>query len=429
MWLKALIILIFVLNSGLFYSQDCKVDLATLPQIESDNSFSQLNKVFEQSSDCNIVFSDGFDTARYKKVSNRLTSWFLNDKTKKKYQFASSVSTTIPGDQYLIIGMFKDFQNLKSYKLPLEYKKGIWSFGKIPINENKDAIVIINKTSDCLAVLGNSYESIESISFRWLGFFDFYILKNNSIKYFGNLSNGKFNPNYLVDIDQIRKDNYPRLIENDFIKARFSCSFSEPNNYKLTLDSLNLEFQKFCDLFKINMPPTKLDYFIHNNPSELNLICGSPRPGTTAGLVIDGLIHSVGMNLDLLTHEGIHYIFLNSIKYRDTFFNEGIPGFFSLYQNPEGVSNDSKLILNYIDYDFKALIMGQIDFFRGPYKNGQCLSYPISGLFVKYLIDTYGIDKTLEFYKESNLEIAFQNAFSKSVDMIIPDWKQWLIKN
>lgn len=426
---RLLIIALFAFIPVLIFSQNCSTDFAKLPKLAPDYSFSALNKVFEQSTECKIVFSEGLDTVKYKKISTRLTGWFLNDKTTKEYLYSSSVKPYEVGDKYLLIGLINDFQNLQSFNLPLSLKKRIWSFGKIPINSTDDAIVIINQTANCLAVLGNSYESIENITFRWLGFFDYYILKDNSIKFYGNLQNGKFNPDYVVDLDKIRKENYTRVIENEFIKARFSCSLPEPNKYISTIDSLNIVFLQFCRLFKISMPSKKLDYFIHANPNDLNFISGSPKPGTTGGLVIDGLIHSVGMNIDLLTHEGVHYIFLNSVKYRDSFFNEGVPGFFSIYQHPKQLITDSQLILDYLDYDFKGLIMGQIDFFRGPYKNDQCLSYQISGLFVKYLFDNYGIDKMIQFYKEKDLELAFQYSFNKSLDTIIPDWKQWILFN
>ena len=426
MWSKTIIIILFALNSGLIYSQDCKVDLAKLPQLASDHSFSALNKIFEQSQDCKIVFSEGLDSTKYKKITTRLTSWFLNDKTKKEYQYSSTLRIINPKSNYLILGLLKDFSNLTGFKLPLSYKANHWSLGNIPLNDNNDAIVIINKSANCLAVLGNSFEAIESISFRWLGFYDYYVLRDKKIKYFGNLKNGEFNTDSLFDLDIIRKENYSRIIENDFIKARFSCKFENPNKYQSTLDSLNVVFLQFCKLFKTNMPSQKLEYFIHNDPHELNIVCGSPKPGTTRGLVIDGLIHSVGMNLDLLTHEGVHYIFNQNIQYRDQFFNEGIPGIFGLYLHPDQIQIDRKLLLDYLDYDFRSLITGEIDFFRGPYKNGQCLSYQISGLFVKYLVDTFGIDKTIEFYKYPDLKKAFETVFDKKIETIIRDWIQWI---
>jgi hypothetical protein len=426
MWTKTIVIILSAINSVLIYSQDCKVDFTKLPQLALDYSFSPLNKIFEQSPDCKIIFSEGLDTIKFKKVTSRLTGWFLNDKTIKEFQFSSNLKSIEPDQNYLFIGLLNDFPRLRDYKLPLSLKNGVWSFGNILLDGRNDAIVIINKTSNCLAVLGNSQEAIESISFRWLGYFDFYILKDNAIKYFGNLKNGRYNSDYLVDLGKIRRDNYSRIYENDFINARFSCSIMESGKYKSTLDSLNQVFQQFCSLLKINMPSEKLDYFIHKDPGELNIVCGSPRPGTTGGLVIDGLIHSVGMNLDLLIHEGVHYIFLSNIKFRDQFFNEGIPGFFGLYRHPEQVAIDSRLILDYQDKDFKSLITGQTDFFKGPYKNGQCISYQISGLFVKYLVETYGIDKTIDFYKDRDLKNAFENTFNKELDSIIIDWRLWL---
>jgi len=293
--------------------------------------------------------------------------------------------------------------------------------GKIPLNGKNTAIVITNKSANCLAVIGNSYEAIESLYSRWLGYYDFYILKDNKIGYFGNLKNGKFHADSLVDLDLIRKENYNRIIENDFVKTHFSCKVENPNKYKSTLDSLNVVLIEFCKLFKVDMPSQKLEYFIHYDQIEINIVSGSPKPGTTGGFVIDGFINSVGMDLDLLTHEGVHFIFNQKIKFRDQFFNEGIPGAFGLFLHPDQAQSDCKLMLDYMDYDFKTLITGGLDFYKAPYKNGQCLSYQISGLFVKYLIDKWGIDKMIEFYKYPDVSTGFEKVFNKRLDSIILD--------
>ncbi len=129
-----------------------------------------------------------------------------------------------------------------------------WSLGKIKLDERSDAIVIINKSANCLAILGNSHEAINNLHSRWLGYYDYYILQDNIISYFGNLNDGKFDPDSIVDIELIRKENYNRIIENDFVKAHFSCRFDDPNNYKTKLDSLNVTFKEFCKVFKISMP-------------------------------------------------------------------------------------------------------------------------------------------------------------------------------
>ncbi|MCX6239334.1 MAG: hypothetical protein NTY07_17575 [Bacteroidia bacterium] len=427
MKIRTLFIILLTSCSFLLYSQDCKIDLSKSPKLATGYSFSQLNKTFEQSLVCKIVFSEGLDTLKYKRITTRLTSWFLNNKAKREFQFSSTVRKIDSNCTYLFIGLFNDFSNLKDYKLPLSFDENHWSLGKITLNGKNDAIVIINSSANCLAVLGNTYEGIENIYSRWLGYYDFYILQDNKIRYFGNLKNGKFNSDSLVDLDLIRKENYSRIIENDFIKARFSCKFENPYKYQSTLDSLNEVFNTFCKLFKTDMPSQKLEYFIHYELFELNIVSGSPKPGTTSGLVIDGFIHSVGIDLDLLTHEGVHFIFNQKIKFRDQFFNEGIPGAFGLYLHPDQLQTDCKLILDYIDYDFYRLITGGLDFYKAPYKNGQCLSYQISGLFVKYLIDNWGIDKTIEFYKYPEVNKGFEKIFNKPLDSLIQDWKQWIM--
>jgi hypothetical protein len=423
-------ILLIIILSGLnllLNSQDCKIDLSKYPKLASDNSFSPLNRIFEQSQKCKIVFSDGLDTIKYKKITNRISRWFLNDKTKIEYLFSSASTKINTKENYVLLGIFKDFANLRDYRLPLSFKDNIWSLGKIKLDERSNAIVIINKSANCLAILGNSYEAIDNLHSRWLGYYDYYILQDNIISYFGNLIDGKFDPDSLVDIELIRKENYSRIIENDFVKAHFSCRFDDPNKYKTKLDSLNDIFKEFCKVFKINMPTQKLDYFIHSDFTEINIVSGSPKPGKMSGFVVDGLIHTVGLDLGLLMHEGVHFIFLNSIKYRDQFFNEGIPGFFGLYLHPDQINTDKKLLLDYLDYDFKSLITGKTDFFRGPYKDGQLLSYQISGLFVKFLVDTYGIDKTIEFYKYPDLTKAFETVFEKKIETIISDWIKWIL--
>jgi hypothetical protein len=424
---KFLFIILLTGYYSLVYSQNCGIDLRNLPQPPKDYSFSLLNKTFEQSKDCKIVFSDGLDTSKYKRITNKLTSWFLNDKTNKEFLFSSEVKEVDSNCQYLLIGLFNGFPNLKDYKFPIHYEKTNYSLGEIPINDKNDAIVIVNPSANVVAVLGNSFEAVESLTFRWLGYYDFYILKDKKIKFFGNLVDGEVLTDSIVNLDLIRKENYSQIIDNDFITARFSCKFNYPQRYQSTIDSLNNVFSEFSKFFKIGKTNGKLEYYIHNDPFELNIVSGSPKPGTTSGLVIDGLIHSVGMNIDLLTHEGIHFIFNKQINPINSFFNESVPSAYGLFLHPENIKNDSKLILNYLDYDFKALIIGKTDFWKGPYKNGQCLSYQISGLFVKYLINKWGIDKITEFLKSSDVTKGFEVTYKQQLDYAINDWKDWIL--
>jgi hypothetical protein len=156
-------------------------------------------------------------------------------------------------------------------------------------------------------------------------------------------------------------------------------------------------------------------------------VSGDPKPGTTGGLVIDSLIHTVGIDKELLIHEGVHFIFNYNLRRPNSFFNEGIPSSFALFQHPERIANDCKIIQD--NLEITDLITGKTEFWKGPYKSGQCLSYPISGLFIKFLIDKYGIDKLKRFYQCREVTEGFKTIYNMELPMVVVEWKSYILRN
>ena len=198
------------------------------------------------------------------------------------------------------------------------------------------------------------------------------------MSYLGNLKDNKFTSDSLVDLALIRKENYSQKIYNEYLGACFSCNYSTISQFQSSIDDLTDTFDDFCRLYKVNRPYQRLRFFIHSDQLEINIVSGDPKPGSTGGLVIDSLIHTTGLDKELLTHEGVHFIFNYSFKGLNAFFNEGIPMSFALFLHPERIRNDCKLIEG--NLEIADLITGKTTFWKGPYKNGQCLSYQISGL-------------------------------------------------
>jgi len=79
--------------------------------------------------------------------------------------------------------------------------------------------------------------------------------------------------------------------------------------------------------------------------------------------------------------------------------------------------------------EIKDLITGKTGFWNGPYKNGQCLSYPISGLFVKFLLDKYGIDKLKRFYQYPDVAEGFMAVYNVELPIMVKEWKNYVLKN
>jgi hypothetical protein len=416
---------------GHIFSQDCPINLSELPKY--GNNFTFLNSVFEKSEKCKIVLFNGLDSIENQNIINRLTYWFLNSDVKKKVVSSSEVKDindyTDLKDSYLLVGTFNGISDISKYGLPLIHRDSQLIVGDIILDGKSDAIVIINPEGKCLAAFGGSIDALNNIASRWLGFYDYYILKENKIKYFGNLKDGKISQDSMVNVEFIRQKNYSNIISNNFIVAHFSCQYKNITNVSEKMDSLNRVFTSFCDTYKVPMPKQKLKYFIHSDPYEINIVSGSPKPGSTAGFVIDSNINTVGLDYGLLTHEGVHFIFNSSVSSPNGFFNESIPSSFSYFLNPNQIKSDCRLIESFLSYDFESLITAKVDFWKGPNNNGLLLSYPISGLFVKYLIDFYGINKFREFLKYANVYEGFAIVFNRDISNIISDWKKWIINN
>ncbi len=423
--MKNIFISVLILISGVITAQECKIDLHSLAQ--PDFNMIQLNK-FGQSRLFKVVLSGDFDTVDNKEIINQLSQWFLNQNSRISTVNINDVKELDDSCHYLIIGLTGKLNDLSVFDLPIKINNNECTFGPMDLTDNDDAITIINEKAQCSAVIGNSYPALRNMSSgRFLGLYDYYILKKNMMSYLGNLKENKFMPDSLVDLALIRKENYSRKIENEFIEACFSCKYNIISQFQDSIDALIDSFNDFCRLYKVKKPSQKLKFFIHSDQSEINIVSGDPKPGTTGGFVIDSLIHTVGMDKELLTHEGVHFIFNYSSGSQNAFFNEGIPSSFALFQHPERITNECKLIQD--NLEIQDLISGKTEFWKGPYKSGQCLSYPISGLFIKFLIDKYGIDKLKRFYQCPDITEGFKTVYNTELPMIVTEWKSFILGN
>jgi len=423
--MKSVFISIMILISGVITAQECKIDLHSLAQ--PDVNMIQLNK-FGQNRLFKIVLSESFDTTANKEIINQLSQWFLNQNSKINIVIVNDLKKLDDSCHYLIIGLTSKLNNFKIFDLPLKVYDNKCTFGTIELTDYDDAIIMISEKARCAVVIGNSYAALRNISFgRFIGLYNYYVLKNNKMSYLGNLKENRFTSDSLVDLALIRKENYSQKIDNKYIEACFSCKYNTIIQFQGSIDALINSFDDFCRLYKVKKPSQKLKFFIHWDQLEINIVSGDPKPGSTGGFVIDSLIHTVGLDKELLIHEGVHFLFNYNLKSPNAFFNEGIPLSFALFQNPEQITNDCKLIQD--NLEIIDLVTGKTEFWKGPYKNGQCLSYPISGLFVKFLIDKYGIDKLKRFYQYTDITEGFKAIYNLELHMIATEWKNYILKN
>lgn len=423
--MNKIIISILIFISGEISAQECKIDLNSLAR--PDINMTQLNK-FGLSRIFKVVLSNGFDAIENKEIIDQLSNWFLNQNSRVNIVNIKDVKKLDDSCHYLIIGLTSQLKDLSIFDLPIKVFDNKCSLGPIELSNCDDAITLINEKAQCSAVIGNSYEALRSITIgRFTGLYDYYVLKNNKMAYLGNLKENRFISDSLVDLALIRKENYSQVIDNKYIEAYFSCKYKTISQFQGSIDIVMNSFDDFCKIYEVKKPSRKLKYFIHLDQSEINIVSGDPKPGTTGGLVIDSLIHTVGLDNELLIHEGVHFIFNNNLKSPNSFFNEGIPSSFVLFQHPERITIDCKLIQD--NLDILDLITGETEFWKGPYKDGQCLSYPISGLFVKFLIDNYGIDKLKLCFQYPDINEGIKAVYNVELPVMVTEWRDFVLRN
>lgn len=192
-----------ILFSEVITAQECKIDLRLLAQ--PDINMVQLNK-FGQSRFIKIVLSGDFDTIANKDIINELSQWFLNQDSRSNIVKINDVKKLEDSCHYLIIGLTSKLDDLSIFDLPIKINDNKCALGTIELNDESDAIIIINERANCTAAIGNSYTALRNISSgRFLGLYEYYILINNNMRYLGNLKDNKFISDSLVDLALIRK--------------------------------------------------------------------------------------------------------------------------------------------------------------------------------------------------------------------------------
>jgi hypothetical protein len=177
------------------------------------------------------------------------------------------------------------------------------------------------------------------------------------------------------------------------------------------------------------MPAKKIDWFLHSNMQEYGTMSGMfglTCPGNnSAGFSIRGEIHTNGYNIGLVKHEYSHYLFDNTIHQDNNpaFFVEGCVEYVTnindstLFRQRIEIAKKFKDTLNYTD-----LIINNKDFY-GQYSEA---NYSICGIFVKYLIDQYGVETFKKYCLVGDKKTTTKDVFKIGFDEIVKRYKSWL---
>lgn len=145
----------------------------------------------------------------------------------------------------------------------------------------------------------------------------------------------------------------------------------------------------------------------------------------SAGFSIRGEIHTNGVSIGLLKHEYSHFLFDNTIPQDNNpaFFVEGCVEYVTnlndkdLFNKRIEIAKKFKDTLNYTD-----LIINNRDFY-GQYSEA---NYSICGVFVKYIIDNFGVEVFKKYCLTDKKEATRIDTFKIDFDTLINNYKIWL---
>ena len=147
--------------------------------------------------------------------------------------------------------------------------------------------------------------------------------------------------------------------------------------------------------------------------------------GTMYGYALNDEIHASGFSDNAIQHEAGHWLINNQInKTTANFISEGIQMWYMLSTNDEFKQQGLLMARQFSTEDLTDVITGKENFFQGD------KYYLISGIFVSYLIEKYGVEKFKELYSFNHDEmlIGFEKTYSTSLPAIVQDYNKWVVE-
>jgi len=324
-----------------------------------------------------------------------------------------------------------DFKKLLVLHAPIHHYKD-WSRFNLPIlREEKGFSLRGRKYTDVndgifyispgiVAKTGNSSAPIWNLYNSYCALYKYVIIADNRYVAYGTL-NG-----HEIDVEKIRTSDYESVASKYFT---FDVAKS--------LEGISTEYdalvERICKTMDLDLPDFKIQCMVHSGPNAARLFsnwfpylgCDILKDSVSFGAAHNGLIHVIGEDRGLISHEAFHAIWDKLVGIRNTFFAEGAQMYYEFTQDSSKIAAALEVVKKYREYDMKSLITGN-GFFNAPNENNRCIAYPMSGLFSMYLVEEYGLEKYKSLFSAERGENGFPEVFGSRLDTILAGFYSWV---
>ncbi len=322
-----------------------------------------------------------------------------------------------------IYGALADFKDWDRLGVPIVKTERGFRFEGITYEGEHDAVRYVDEKRQ--VCVGNSFASVGTLMSTVM-FYDYMTLKD------GLLSKMKVKDAPVIDLDRIRRSNYDRRDTeyfNVFVDKRLSGETGAIS------DSIVIDI---CRKLELPLPEDKIDAYLSADPNATRLFsnfffmtgCDTLAYDMRFATVQLGAIHCVGMDVSYLVHESVHMIWKKSVPRRDTneFLNEGIQTYYQFLGHDDQLEKALEIQRKYLSHDLMDWVLegSATSFWGGPSEDGTPVAYAVSGLFVKFLVDGWGMDKFKAFYTYDGKKEGLASVYGMSPDETLNRYFQWL---
>jgi hypothetical protein len=230
-----------------------------------------------------------------------------------------------------------------------------------------------------------------------------------------------------IDLGKIKTSNYKSVISKYF---NFDISKSIEG---ISTSEYDMIAEQICETMNLGLPDFKVQCMVHSGANEARLFsnwfpylgCDILKDSVTFGAAHNGVIHVIGEDKGLVSHESFHALWDKLVGIRNIFFTEGTQMYYEFVRDSSKITAALEVMKKHKDYDLKSLIIGN-NFFNARDENNKVIAYPISGLVSMYLIEKYGLEKYKLLFRAEKGENGFTEVYELKLDTILEDFYSWI---
>ena len=207
------------------------------------------------------------------------------------------------------------------------------------------------------------------------------------------------------------------LLNHKLETSRFLFRYSAKFRYADQLQSRVSSYESFCDTVShiLQLPKSTLKtpiYLYADSVEQLLCFKGWSALRENQAFTGPNEIHANG--LGAIEHEIVHVLANNLIAYaKSVFFAEGIEQYVEIVRSDEVFRKDLRIAKKFISKPWDKWANDTIGFWATGEDESIVVAYPVSGLFVKFLLQHSNLEIFKEFYRAIRTEVSTEAAFYK----------------